>query len=76
VESFDVIEYIGPGLVSGAVTAVVCSFTLEHPEESFTCRVVSTMADSAHGTDERVSLQEALIVAASKLTPAIGMQDH
>lgn len=70
-ESFDVIEYISLGLVSSAVVAVVGSFTLEHAGEPFTCRVVATVADSAHGTDERVPLQEALIVAAPKLTAMI-----
>ena len=47
-ESLNVIEYVGPEFVSGAVPTVVGSFTLEHAEESLAGRIVATVADGAH----------------------------
>ena len=75
-EPFDVVENISSGFITCSVSAMIRLLSLEHAEESLAGRIVTTVTDSAHGTDERIALQEALVVTAPKLTPSIGMQYH
>jgi hypothetical protein len=53
---------------------VVNSLSLEYPEEPFTGRIVTTMANRAHTTNQAVATEISLVVSASKLTASIGMQ--
>jgi len=72
-EPLYVIEYIGPGFIQRSILAVVDPFTLEHPEEPLTGRVITTVAHRAHAAHNTIAAKETLVIPASELTAAVGM---
>ncbi len=74
-EPLDVVKHVGLGDIQRRVLMAVDAFALEHPEEAFAGRVVAAMADGTHRTQQRVLLQEPLVVAALELTAAVRMQN-
>lgn len=74
-EPLDVVKHVGFGGVQRWVVMPVDALALEHAEEAFAGRVVATVADGTHRTQQRVLLQKALVVAALELTAAVRMQN-
>ena len=60
VEAFDVVEYVGLGLVASAIGLARCPFGLQRREEALHCRIVPHVARPAHAADYAVVGQEAL----------------
>ncbi len=58
------------------VATAIDAFPFQHPEEALAGRVVGAAADAAHRTGQVVALQEALVLVAGKLAPAVTVQDH
>lgn len=54
----------------------VDALALKHAEEALTGGVVPAVPDSTHRAQQRVLLQESLVVATPELTAAIRVQDH
>lgn len=74
-EPLDVVKHVGFGGIQRRVLMPVDPFALEHAEEAFAGCVIATVTDSAHRTQQRVLLQEPLVVAALELTAAVRMQN-
>ena len=74
-ESLDIVEQVSLCFVSRAVAPVVGAFPFQHSEKALTRCIVAAMADSAHRADQRVTPQEALVVAASELTASIRVEN-
>jgi len=66
-KTLNVIEQIRFGDIPCPVLAPVYTLTLEHTEEAFTGGIVAAVTHGAHGADQGVQLQEALVIAAAKL---------
>ena len=75
-EPLDVFEHIGPCGIECRIRRAVDPLALEQAEEAFAGRVVAAVADRTHRAHHPISRQVTLVVAASELTAAVGMQDH
>ena len=74
-ESLEVVEHVGPGLVAGAVAATENALPLEQAKEALAGRVVAAVADGAHALDQAVAGEKLLVHAAAELATAVRVQD-
>mgnify|MGYP006423694835 CR=1 FL=1 len=49
---------------------------LEQTEESLRRRVIATVANGVHATDDAIVARESLILTVGERRPAVGVQDH
>lgn len=70
-KALNVIEQIRFGDIPCPVLAPVYTFTLENTEEALTGGIVTAVTHGAHGADQGVQLQKALVITAAKLAATI-----
>lgn len=75
VEALDVVEKTRSCFAAGRILAMVNSFSLEHSEKAYACRVVGTVANCTPAADHCVATEKLLISAADELTAAIRVHD-
>ena len=71
VEHLDVIEYIGSGILPGAVDLSPDPLPLQQLEKAFRYRIVMAVATSTQAAKQVVGFQEALPVTAAELTTLV-----
>ena len=76
IETLDVIEHIGFGLVSRAVRFVRRAFSFQRGEEALHRGIVQAVAGSAHATGHAVVSQQPLERLTGVLAPPIGVMQH
>ena len=74
-EPLDVVEQIGPGLVTGSVVLVMHPLPLELPKESLAGGVAGTVSGRTRAAHQSVVIQEPLSVPADELPVLVRVQD-
>jgi hypothetical protein len=73
VETFNVIEHIGFGLVTRSIDFARCPFGLERGEEALHRCIVPDIARPAHGTGDAIVVHEPSELVAGVLAALVGM---
>jgi hypothetical protein len=71
VKALNVVKYIRFGHIHYAINLPVRTLPFEHPKETLTGRIIAAVTNSTHGADQRVLIQETLIVTTAKLAATV-----